>query len=226
MNKSIEKILVSLVVLLLFTGCSIENISNEDISKNIDIILSKNIKYSNTNAIGYQYYLPSGINVRRTNDFNQELHSNGITYYLYADAVSYYYKVNKEYEINSKAYISKSLSYNGKSGYVEVNKQGNEYFVEYMFNYAKMEALVTESELNETISNMSYILSSVKYNDKIIETLIGNKKYDLSDNETYNIFKSKKKTDGNFLKYENEYGDYKGSIESLIEKDEINQKDN
>ena len=64
-----------------------------------------------------------------------------------------------------------------------------------MFNYAKMEALVTESELNETISNMSYILSSVKYNDKIIETLIGNKKYDLSDNETYNIFKSKKKTE-------------------------------
>lgn len=42
MNKSIKKFLVSLVVLLLFTGCSIENISNEDISKNIDIILSKN----------------------------------------------------------------------------------------------------------------------------------------------------------------------------------------
>ena len=226
MNKSIKKILVSLVVLLLFTGCSIENISNEDISKNIDIILSKNIKYSNTNAIGYQYYLPTEINVRRTNDFNQELYSNGITYYLYADAVSYYYKVNKDYEITDKAYISKPLSYNGKSGYIEVNKHDNGYFVEIMFNYAKIEALVTESELNETISNMSYILSSVKYNDKIIETLIGDKKYDLSDNETYNIFKSKKKTDGNFLKYENEYGDYKGNIESLIEKDEINQKDN
>lgn len=223
MKKSVKMILVSLVVLLLFTGCSIEDISNNNILKNIDIILSKNIKYSNTNAIGYQYYLPSGINVRRTNDFNQELYSNGVTYYLYADAVSYYYKIDEEYNTFDKAYISKSLSYNGKKGYIEVNKQDDEYFVEIMFNYAKIETLVPKYKLNETISNICYILSSVKYNDKIVETLIGNKKYDLADNETYNIFKTKKKNDGNFLEYENEYGDYKGDIESLIEKEEINQ---
>jgi hypothetical protein len=69
---------------------------------------------------------------------------------------------------------------------------------------------------------MSYILSSIKYNDNIIETLIGDKKYDLSENETYNIFNTKKKNEGNFIDYVNEYDNYEGDdAGSLIEKDEI-----
>ena len=89
--------------------------------------------------------------------------------------------------------------------------------------FRSIEALVPKSELINSISDICYVLSSIKYNDKIIETLIGNKKYDLSDNETYNIFKTKKKSEGNFLEYENEYDNYSGNIESLIEKDEISQ---
>lgn len=223
MSKSIKKILISLLVLLLFTGCSIQDISNNDVMKNVDTILSKEIKYSNADAVGYQFYLPSNVNVRRVNDFNQELYSNGISYYLYADVVSYYYKVNEDYTIDDKAYISESLSYNEKNGYIEVNEVEDNYFIEVMYNYAKIEALVPKSELINSISDICYVLSSIKYNDKIIETLIGNKKYDLSDNETYNIFKTKKKSEGNFLEYENEYDNYSGNIESLIEKDEISQ---
>lgn len=223
MSKSIKKMLISLLVLLLFTGCSIQDISNNDVMKNVDTILSKEIKYSNADAVGYQFYLPSNVNVRRVNDFNQELYSNGISYYLYADVVSYYYKVNEDYTIDDKAYISESLSYNEKNGYIEVNEVEDNYFIEVMYNYAKIEALVPKSELINSISDICYVLSSIKYNDKIIETLIGNKKYDLSDNETYNIFKTKKKSEGNFLEYENEYDNYSGNIESLIEKDEISQ---
>lgn len=224
MIKSIKNVLLALLVLL-FTGCTIENISNEDIIKNVDIILNKKVKYSNANAVGYQYYLPSNVNVKRVNDFNQELYSNGNSYYLYADVVSYYYKVNSDYEINDKAYISKVLSYDGKEGYIEVNKQKDNYFIEIMYNYAKIEALVSKYDLIDSISNMCYILSSIKYNDKIVETLIGNKRYDLSDNETYNIFKSKKKNEGNFLDYINEYDTYDGNVESLLEKNEINQEE-
>ena len=56
-----------------------------------------------------------------------------------------------------------------------------------------------------------------------METLLGDKKYDLSGNETYNIFKAKK-SDANFLDYVNEYDTYKGTVDdanSLIEKQEI-----
>lgn len=161
------------------------------------------------------------MSVKKVNDFNQEIMSNGISYYLYADVVSYYYKVDRDYQVDKDAYISEKLDYNGKKGYLEVNKNGDNYFIEMMFNYAKIEASVSEYDLIDSISDISYILSSVKYNNDIIETLIGDKKYDLSDNETYNIFKSKKKDDGNFLDYVNEYDNYDGDIESLIEKDEI-----
>ncbi len=221
MINSAKKVLIVLFVLLLFTGCNVTDISSNDVMKNIDIILSNKIKYSNTNAVGYQYYLPNNINIKRVNDFNQELYSNGVTYYLYSDVVSYYYNVDNEYKIDKKSYISKKLSYNGKNGYIEVNKVKNNYFVEIMFNYAKVEALVPKYELNNSISNMCLILSSIKYNKEVIKTLVGNKKYDLSDNETYNIFKSKKTTDGNFIDYVNEFDNYEGDIESLIEKDEI-----
>lgn len=218
---NMKRILIVVISLLILTGCTIESISNDDVIKNVDIILSKKIKFSNEDAIGYQYYLPSHMNVKNVNDFNEEIISNGVSYYLYADVVSFYYKVDIDYKVDKKAYISKKLNYNDKQGYLEVNKDGNNYYVEMMFNYAKIEASVPEYDLVDSISNMSYILSSVKYNNNIIETLIGNKKYDLSDNETYNIFKSKKKNDGNFLDYVNEYDTYEGDIESLIEKDEI-----
>ena len=93
-----------------------------------------------------------------------------------------------------------------------------------MFNYAKVEAYVSKYDLIDSISNISYVLSSIKYNDNIVETILGDSKYDLGENETYNIFKTKKKTDGNFLDWVNEYDTYSGnnsSLEGLIEKDEI-----
>ena len=223
---SIKKICTVFFTLLLFTGCSIENISNKDIMKNVNIILKSNIKYSNHDAIGYKYYLPSDMNVRNVNDFNQELYSSNSTYYLYADVISYYYKVKKPYKINKKAYFSKKISFDKKNGYIEINKKNNKYYLEIMFNYAKMEAVVNENEINDAVSNMCYILSSIKYNKKIIENVIKDKKYDLSEIETYNIFKSNKNSTENFLDYVNEYDSYNEDIESLIEKQEVSQDSN
>lgn len=221
-----RKILITLLILFTFTGCTltIDNISNDNILDNVDIILNNKIKYSNKDAVGYQYYLPNNMNVKSSSEFNEILTSSNITYYLYADVVSYYYKTKSNYNVESNAYISKKLSYNNKEGYLEINKQDDKYYVEMMFNYAKMESLVSESKLNEVVSNMSYILSSIKYNKNVIETLIGNKKYELSDSETYNIFKTKKKAN-NFLDYVNEYDNYDGDVESLIEKNEIQKDD-
>ena len=221
--KNIKRLLLVSICLFILTGCNIRSINNDDIESNLDLILNSNMKYSNKDAIGYQYYLPSYMSVINVNDFNQELYYSNKKFYLYADIVSYYHKVDKEYTIDNNAYISKKLNYNGKKGYLEVNEVNNKYYIEMMFNYAKVEAYVEKYDLVDSISSISYVLSSIKYNNNVIETLLGENKYDLSGNETYNIFETKKNSDGNFLDWVNEYDNYNGQedVQSLIEKNEI-----
>lgn len=223
---NIKKILLLIICLFIFSGCTIESISDNNIDKNIDVIFSKKSKYLNKDAIGYQYYLPKFMSVKDSNEYNQELYSKGQVYYLFADLVSYYHKNHKDYEIDKKAYISKEIKNGKKYGYLEVNKVDGKYFVEMMYNYAKIETYTSKNDLVDTITNASIILNSVKYNNNVIETLIGDKKYDFSENETYNIFKVKKNSTTNFLDYINEYDKYKGDdLNNLIEKKEIESQE-
>lgn len=219
----IKKILIILLCLFAFTGCKIQDISNDDVISNVNLILNRNVKYINKDAVGYQYYLPAYISVKDTNDFNKVLYYEGKTFYMYVDVVSYYHNIQKEYKVNKKAYISEKLNQKNKYGYLQVNKVDNKYYIQMMYNYAKIEAYVNDYELVDSISSISYILSSIKYNDNTIETLLGDKKYNLSDNETYNIFETKETSQDNFLDYINEYDNYSGesSAESLIEKKEL-----
>lgn len=223
---NIKKILVILICLFVFTGCKIENISDDNIMTNVNLILNKNIKYSNKDAIGYQYYLPTYMSVNDVNEFNQEIYYEGKTFYLYADVVSYYHKIKKDYKLNKNAYISQKLENKNKIGYLEINKVKGKYYIEMMYNYAKVEAYVSKEDLVDSVSSISYLLSSIKYNDNVIESMLGENKYDLSGNETYNIFETKKNNSGNFLDYINEYDNYNGDseAESLIEKEEISTK--
>lgn len=229
MNKR-KVLLFLLVVITVFctTACKIVNISSSDYIKNIEAILSRKSKYTNKGAIGFQYFLPNGVSVFEVNDFNQKLLSNGDIYYLYADIVSYYHVVKNSYEENNNAYLSKKFEFNKKEGYVEVNDIGKYYYVEMMFNYAKIESKVKKANLKDALNNMAYILSSIKYNDDIVEQLLGDEKYNLSESEKYNIFETKEVTSDNFLKYDDEYGQYDGKdAADLIEKKEIKQdKDN
>lgn len=222
---NIKKVVLIAICLFVFSGCKVETISDNNIDKNIDTILNRKTKYLNKNAIGYQYYLPKYMTIKNTNEFNQEIYFNGNTLYLYADVVSYYHKVKKDYEIDSDAYISKKIKKDKKVGYLEVKEDKNKYYVEMMYNYAKIEGYCNKYDLVDTINSISYILSSIKYNDNVIETLLGDKRYDLSENETYNIFKTKKNS-SNFLDYVNEYDKYNGEdLNNLIEKEEIKSED-
>lgn len=224
---NLRKKLVLILTIIFMTGCTIVDINTNSYMNNINTILSRNSKYTNKNAIGFQYYLPNGVIVTEVNDYNQRLMSKGDIYYLYADVVSYYHKINYKYKKNKSAYLSEYISYKGKYGYVEVNEDNGNYFVEMMFNYAKIESYVSKSNLKEALSNMTLILSSVKYNDDIVENLLGEEKYNLSENETYNIFKTKKTSNDNFLKYADEYDTYEGNdATDLIEKKEIDQDKN
>jgi hypothetical protein len=75
-----------------------------------------------------------------------------------------------------------------------------------MYNYAKVETYVKENNINKSLINISYILTSIKFNDAVAEIVLG-----ISDIETkeekLNIFVPKRET-GSFLDYIDEYDKY------------------
>ena len=137
-----------------------------------------------------------------TNDYNDVLYSNGIYYYLYIDVISYYYDKVQQYEVNENAYYSKSISINDKEGYLEINKQDDDrYFIEFMYNYSKIEVIAEYDQINDIVLNATYILSTIKFNDNVIKAMLDDNF--LVSEEKYDIFTSKKETN-DFLKLEEE----------------------
>lgn len=214
-----KKIIVLLLTVFLVTGCSITIIDNSSIDKIVDNVLKDKITLNNVTLQGYKYYLPKGVTLKNKTENNSILYYKQNKIYLYIDLVSYYHKVDNEYKINEDGYYSRSININEKKGYLEINRIDDKYFIEFMYNYAKIEAYVEEQYLNETILDMAYILSSIKYNDIIIESLVGNNKLNYTE-ENYNIFESRR-TDGNFLDYLEEYGQYEDTLGEIPDEDSI-----
>ncbi len=181
-----KKIFLLGIMLLGLTGCtSIEN-------NNIDSILNSSInsvvKTTNTNRLGYSYYLPKGIIVKKASDFNEILSDQKYIYYLYVDIVSYNSKILFNYNVNSLAYYSKSLNNNTKIGYIEINNYENDkYLIEIMYNYAKIEVIAYEEDINKVTAFAISILSSITYNNNIIENYLGEDIFQSSE-EKYDIF--------------------------------------
>ena len=157
--------------------------------KSFFVVAKDNTLY-NTVGKGYKYYVPRGVVYIDTSEYNEKLYCNGDYYYLYLDVISYYYKKDFTYNENKKLYYSKAININNKKGYLEITKMNDKYYlIEFLYNYAKIEALVTEKNINEVVLNASYILSTVKYNDNVIKLTL-NKDYFKNKEEKYNIFKS------------------------------------
>ena len=196
-----KKILL-LSLLLLLCGCSIVRIDTSSIDNIVEVILSKDNNLYNQIGKGYKYYVPRGVSYMDTNDYNDVLYSNGDYYYLYIDVISYYYDVVKDYQENEEAYYSKKIDINDKIGYLEINEQKNgRYFIEFMYNYSKMEVETDFENINDVVLNMTYILSTVKFNDNIIKIILDDDF--LVSEEKYDIFTSKKESN-DFLKLEDE----------------------
>ncbi len=213
-----KKIIFLVTLLVLFTGCSIKNISKYDINDVIEEALSNNIDVTNVNFSGYKYYLPRGIKIIDKKDYNSKLLSNGNYYYLYVDVISYYYKNILDYKVKSDIYFSKKISYDGKEGYIEIEKiSEEEYFLKIMYNYAKIEAYVDIDLLNSAISDSIKILSSVTYNDTVLATIIGENTLNYQE-EQFSLFDSKRE-DGTFLDYIEEYDVYTDEDDELIDED-------
>ena len=65
------------------------------------------------------------------------------------------------------------MNYNDKTGYINVEKLDGKYYIQFMYNYAKMEAYVPEEDLTTVVNNMCFVLRTVKFNDDVLESLIG-----------------------------------------------------
>ncbi|MDD3187216.1 MAG: hypothetical protein PHD02_01935 [Bacilli bacterium] len=191
------------ILLLLVSGCSVVRIDTSSINNTINVVLSKNNQLFNRIGKGYKYYVPRDVNYIDNNELNDKLYSNGNYYYLYIDVISYYYKKSVDYVENDNSYYSKKIDYNDKEGYVEINQMDSgQFLVEFMYNYAKIEALVNEEDINDVILNASYILSTIKFNDNIIRLMLDND-YLVNQEEKYDIFTSVATTN-KFLEYPSE----------------------
>lgn len=201
-----KKIILALLVLVSLTGCTkINDLSTDEIINNN---IKTTTKLSNQYRTGYKYYLPKGLSVVSQSDYNEKFNTDRYTYYLYVDIISYFNKVTHEYKTNQNAYYSKEIKHNKKFGYLEIKPINDKYLVEIMYNYAKIEVIVKKKDINSTVANAIIILNSIQYNDNVIQNEMGE---NVQFKETeYNIFETKK-TDSNYINYEEMYGQYDDS---------------
>ena len=196
-----KRVLCMLATVLLLCGCSKINDKNQD--ELINSVVASNYKIENTYRTGYKYYTPTNMDILSTLDYNETLADDNYKYYFYVDVVSYYNRVIEGYNEDTKAVYSKKINYEDKYGYIEINKWKNgKYLLEIMYNYAKIEVIVDEENIKSAITNAMVVLSSVKYNNNILESIVGENVLTAKEIE-FNIFETKK-NESNFLKVSEE----------------------
>lgn len=200
-----KKIILTFLIVIMLTGCSVVRIDTSNIDNILNVILTKNNNLYNQVGQGYKYYLPGGVSYIGSDDLNDILYCNGSYYYLYIDAISYYYDTHFDYKENKNIYYSKKISDKDgfkDSGYLEIDKRDDLYYVVFAYNHAKIETLVEEENLNNSILNSAYILSTIKYNKDIVELML---KDDYFTNKTgkYNEYNTKQDSEKFILEKEN-----------------------
>ena len=210
------------LLLLLFTGCTILKVDERSFDSIINTVLYKDTNLVNTSFEGYKFYNPRGMTVKEKKEYNLEIKDKKNYYYLYVDTVAYYYKTKSQHEEDKNIFYSKNLNNQDKFGYIDITKVENKYFLEVMYNYAKIEAYLDEDNLYDGFINVCYILSTIKFNNSAIEYRLSNKKFE-TKSEEFNIFNSKK-NDDNFLKYVEEFDKYEKS--TAKDQDIIETEDN
>ncbi|CCY47225.1 unknown [Firmicutes bacterium CAG:822] len=198
-----KKILLLGLAALILTGCTIVRIDTTSIDNILNVVLSKENTLYNRVGRGYKYYVPRGVTYIDSSGSNDKLYSNGVYYYLYLDEISYYYQKSLDYKEDDSKYYSRKIDNDGNLGYLEITKQDDLYLIEFVYNYARIEALVPEEDINDTVLNSSYILSTIKYNNNIVKLSLED---DFLQNkeEKYDVFSAKNQDDDSFLRYEEE----------------------
>jgi len=208
----LKKILLTIICLFVLVGCSNSKINEMTFNEIIDDEIKQNENNTNINNKGYKYYLPNEFSVSKDSKYIQELMSKNNTYYLNIDVISYYYKNKMSTNHSKDTYEYYEFSNDKKNGYLKIEKNNDNFFIELCYNYAIIEVEVEESELRYAVSRSIIILNSIKYNDLIIEKYIVEN--DLESSETiYEIPEPENKNSNkNILEYidENENEDNEG----------------
>ena len=219
-----KKILI--IMILFLTGCSASFLTT-DFNSAINQVLKHNHR-PNYVTKGYKLYLPGDVNVLNNYNNNLVLFTSGTKLYMYTDLISYYYKYQSDYEydVNKDVYFSKKLDYDGILGYIEVRKGHGQYFIQVMYNYAKIEAVVSEENLQEIILKATVILKNIVYKQKIIGVMINNQTIGKNKEEMFKLFEPKN-SQSEFLQYAETYDKYEGTYEveenpAIIDPDQIN----
>ena len=211
-----KKIILLIICILCLCGCS--NLNKE----NIDSVVADTSVTNMTNQYrtGYKYYLPVNMKSIYSNKLNEVITDSNNKYYLYVDLVSYFEKQDISFTENSNYYYSKPLNIDNNKGFLEISVKNDKYLIEIMYNYAKIEVMVDEDNINEAVANSLVILTSIRYNDDIIKNMIGEDILNYSE-EKFTIFDSTVE-DSNFLEYVQEYDNYNEEENEVPDYDLIN----
>lgn len=182
-----KKIFVLLALIFLVTGCT--NITDDNLEKVVDNVLTSNVNLKNQFFSGYQYYLPREVSLIDKFDYNTILLYKSNKIYLYVDVISYYHKTEEKYQLNDDTYFSKLLENGNKKGYINIHEKDDLYYIEMEYNYGKIETYSKKENLTNTVINSLYILKTLKFNNVVIESLIGENKIEYKE-EKFDLFKS------------------------------------
>ena len=202
-----KKTILLLMMIVLLTGCTVKSFDDIGYKNVATDIIDLNVKYYNTIGNGYKYFKPKGVVRTYSKNYNDVLKRENINYYLYVDVVSYYYKEKQSYKKDNSLFYYDNLSKNGKQGYITVKKTDNKnMLVTLYYNYSKIQSNVPKDDLKQVILDMSYIVSSMNFNDSLLKKMY--EKGELSSkDEVFKLFDNKNK-EGNFLEYIMEYDKY------------------
>lgn len=215
-----KKIIISLLVLLLTTGCI--PIASSSIEEITNTILSSKYALFNRVSGAYKYYLPREMKATITDEFNEILSSKYHDYYLYVDLVSYYNDVTVTYETDNTLYYSSLLYGEDETGLLNIEEVGvDEYIITMYYNYGRIEVKVNKSDINEAVTNSLVILSSIQYNDDIIENMMGDDILSSAE-EQIDIFEEDKAESEYLDMLEEEEDIYTGNEEEDYDPDVIN----
>lgn len=199
-----KKILFFSILVLLLCGCTrIDTDKTKNYSNLVVNCLSKKA-YTNDVNLGYKYYLPKGVKLKKNYDYNQVFLVNDVNMYMFVDVNSYYYNIKKNYlNDDIQSYYYEKINYDGKSGYIKINENNNRYYTKIVYNYSSIEFYCDYDELNKLITYSSIILNSVKYKRNIIKLIINDSYGEYSD-IAYEI-KKPEDASNDFSQYLEEY---------------------
>ena len=101
--------------------------------------------------------------------------------------------------MTDKAHTSIQISFEDKYGYLEINKlEDGKYFIEIMYNYAKIEVIVREIDAKVVVSNALSILASIDFNNDVLKNLLDEEVSQFSEFEI-DIFDTVTSADSQYL---------------------------